>query len=118
MLQYNTIQYNVLVFKAVLKFLDDTFVEVSLSPRTCCIPSNPYSLNVFAVLMGGEYKLYSYSLCDFLFYSYMIRTSTGIGLCTFLCVGDRVSHLNKTTGDVIVLYILILRFLDMPRANM
>jgi len=75
------------------------------------------------VIFGEEYRLLSSSLCNFL-YSSVTSTLLGpnillnnlfsntLNLVSSLNVSDQVSHPYKTTGKIIVLYILIFIFLD------
>jgi len=74
-------------------------------------------------ILGEEYRSLSSSLCSFL---HSIVTSSLLGPNTLLNtlfsntlslrpslnVSDQVSHPYKTTGKIIVLYILILKFLE------
>jgi hypothetical protein len=74
-------------------------------------------------ILGEGYRSFSSSLCSFL---HSPVTSSLLGLNTFLNmlflnilslrsflnVSDQVSHPYKTTGKIIVLYILIFKFLD------
>ena len=73
--------------------------------------------------MGEQYRSLSSSLCSFL---HSLVTSSLLGPNTLLntlfsntlslrsClnVTDQVSHTYKTTGKIIILYILIFKFLD------
>jgi len=74
-------------------------------------------------ILGEEYRLLSSSLCSFL---YSLITSSLLGPNILLntlfsntlslrsshSVSDQVSHPYKTTGKIIVLYILIFKFYD------
>jgi len=74
-------------------------------------------------ILGEDYKSISSSLCSFLqsivFSSLLgpnipLKTpcSHNLILCSSLNVCDQVSHPYKTTGKIIVLYILIFKFLE------
>jgi len=78
---------------------------------------------IILIIFGEAYNLWSYSFCSFLqsptissllgpniFCSTLF--SNNLGLCSSLCVWDQVKHPYKTTGNFIVLYILICTFLD------
>jgi hypothetical protein len=78
---------------------------------------------IILIILDEEYKLWSYSLRRFLqppitsslfgpntIFSHLF--SNTFSLYSSLNVRDHVSHLYKTTGKIIVLYILIYTFLD------
>jgi hypothetical protein len=74
-------------------------------------------------LLGKEYRQFSSSLCNFLhspvtsslldpniFLSTLF--SNTLSLRSSFYISDQVSHPHRTTGTIIVLYILIFKFLD------
>jgi hypothetical protein len=74
-------------------------------------------------LLGGEYRLFSSSFCSFLHSPvtsslldpniFLITLfSDTLSLPSFLDVNDQVSHPYKTKGKIIVLWVLIVVFLD------
>ena len=74
-------------------------------------------------ILGEEYRSLSSSLCSFLHslvtssllfpnITVDIRLSNILSPCSSLIVSNQVSHPYKTTGKIIVLYILISKFLD------
>jgi hypothetical protein len=69
------------------------------------------------------YKLWSFSLCSLLqppstssLLGPNILLST-LNLCSYLSVRDQVSHPYKTKGEITILYILILKFLERIQDN-
>jgi len=75
------------------------------------------------IIRGEQYRSFSSSFCSFL-HSPVISSLLGpnillsplfsntLGLHSSVSVSDQDSHLYKTTGNIIVLYILIITFLD------
>jgi hypothetical protein len=77
--------------------------------------------------LGEEHRLWSSSLCNFLYDpsssllgpNILLNTlfSKTLDLCSSLKVEDQVLHPYSTTGKITVLYILIFRFFDMRRED-
>jgi hypothetical protein len=107
-----------------------SFPQVSL-PKPCThLSSTPYVLRappisfflVTRIICGEGYRSVSYSLCNLLhshITSFLLHPniflstlfSNTLSLCSSLSVRDQVSHPYKTTGKIIILYILIFIFL-------
>src|SRR5215510_4703773 len=98
-----------------------------VSPPTPCAPTCPAHLILLdlttCTILGEEYRSFSSPLCNVLHSpvtssllgpNTLLNTlfSNTLSLCSCLSVSDQVSHPYKTTGRIIVLYILIFKFLD------
>jgi hypothetical protein len=78
---------------------------------------------IILIILGKEYKLWSSSLCSFLqrpVTSFLFgpnillstMVSNTLSLHSALNVRDKVSHPYKIIGKIMVLYVLVLKFLD------
>ena len=106
-----------------LRFPHQNLVHTSPFIRATC-PVHLIRLDFITRTMLGEgYRSLSSSLCNFLHSpvtppllgpNILLNTlfSNTLSLCSSLNVSDRVSHPYKTTGKIIVLYILIFKFLE------
>jgi hypothetical protein len=95
-----------------------------LSPIRATFPAHIILLDfITRTIFGEQYRSFSSSLCSFLHYpvtsfllgpKILLNTlfSNTLSLRSSLNVSDQVSHPYKTTGKIIVLYILIFKFLD------
>jgi len=92
------------------------------SPVLATCPTLLILLDVITcTILGEEYRTWSSSLCSFLHSpvtssllgpTIFLNTLFSNGLRSSLNVRDQVSCLYKTTGKIIVLYILMFKFLD------
>jgi hypothetical protein len=72
-----------------------------------------HSLPILSILRA-EYRIRSSSLCSFL---HPPVTYPSLAPCSSFNVRDQVSHLYRTTGKIIVSYIVIFTFLDSRRED-
>ena len=100
------------------------YTPPSPHPNAPTCPAHLILLDFFTrTILGEEYKSFSSSLCSLLHSrvtSSLLRPnillntmfSNTLSFLSSRNVSDQVSHPNKTTGKIIVLHILILKFLD------
>jgi len=107
-----------------LRFPHQNAICTSPSPiRTTC-PAYLILLHLITrIILDEEYRSFNSSLCS-VFHSPVTSSLLGpnillstlfsntLSLRSSLTVSDQVSHPHKTTGKIIVLYILIFKFLD------
>jgi len=89
------------------------------SPIRGTCPAHLFLLDfITRTILGEEYRTLSSSLCSFFPFSVtssLLAPNILLNILTLrssLNVSDQVSHPYKTTGKIIVLYILIFKFLD------
>jgi len=99
-------------------------MHLSSSPIHATCPAHLITLDLITLtILGEEYRSLSFSLCSFLhsavtssllvpniLLSYLFSYTRS--LLTTFNVSNQVSHPYKTTGKIIMLYILIIVFLD------
>ena len=106
-----------------LRFPHLNLVHTSPFLHSATCPAHLILLNfITRIMLGEQYRSLSSSFCNFLHSPVtpslldpnILNTlfSNTLSLCSSLNVSDHVSHPYKTTGKIIVLYILIFKFLD------
>ena len=107
-----------------LRFPHQNSVYAPALPHTRYMPRPSHSSRFYTrTMLGDEYRSLSSSFCSFL-HSLVTSSFSGpnillntlfsniLSLRFSLNVSDQVSHPYKTTGKIIVLYILIFKFLN------
>ena len=107
-----------------LRFPHQDPIHPLSSPILATCPAHFILLHFIThTILGEEYKSFSSSLCSLLHspvtssllgLNILLNTifSNTLSFLSSLNVSDHVSHPHKTTGKIIVLYILIFKFLD------
>ena len=108
-----------------LRFAHQNNVSVSSFSHTCHMPRPSHFFFDFITrtILGDQYRLLSFSLCNFLHSpvassllgpNILLNTlfSNTLSLRSSFSVRDQISHTYKTTGKITVLYIFIFIFLD------
>ena len=105
-------------------FPTKTLYTPLLSPKRATCSAHPILLDfMIRIVLGEQYRSLSSSLCSFLQSpvtssllgpNIFLNTlfSNTLSLRSSLNVSDQVSHPYKTTGKILVLYILVFIFLD------